>query len=120
MRPLFHPLFLVCARCLDRAEDDSHHAVWEGPLTEAPPTPGAGWSTPPPGAWPGVHGSTNNTFHINGQPFGNRTAAFDPNVLQAESIAQSAERSGLKAAQVEWAGGRNATVDGRVVEDRTA
>ncbi len=35
-----------------------------------------------------------------------------PNVLQAESIAQSAERGGLKVAQVEWAGGRNATIAG--------
>ena len=38
-------------------------------------------------------------------PFTNRTAAFDAGVLQAESIAQSAERGGLKVAQVEWAGG---------------
>ena len=69
-----------------------------------------------PGAWPGVHGSTNNTFHINGQPFGNRTAAFDPNVLQVETIAQSAERGGLKVAQVEWAGGRNATIQGPTID----
>ena len=55
----------------------------------------------------GRHGSTNNTFHINGQPFANRTAAFDPGVLQAETIAQAAERGGKKVAQIEWAGGRN-------------
>ena len=30
------------------------------------------------GAWPGVHGSTNNTFHINGQPFAQPTAAVRP------------------------------------------
>ena len=46
----------------------------------------------------------------------NRTAAFDPNVLQAESIAQSAERGGLKVAQVEWAGGRNATIQGPTID----
>ena len=46
----------------------------------------------------------------------NRTAAFDPNVLQAESIAQSAERGGLKVAQVEWAGGRNATIHGPTID----
>ena len=67
-------------------------ASGNGLLTQAPPNTGAGWYSLATGAWPGVHGSTNNTFHINGQPFGNRTAAFDPNVLQAESIAQSAER----------------------------
>ena len=60
-----------------------------------------------------MHGSTNNTFHINGQPFASRTGAFDPGVLQVESIAQSAERDGLKVAQIEWAGGRNASIQGR-------
>ncbi|MGH9191971.1 MAG: alkaline phosphatase family protein, partial [Acidimicrobiales bacterium] len=79
-------------------------ATGGGLLTQAPPNTGAGWYSLATGAWPGVHGSTNNTFHINGQPFGNRTSAFDPNVLQVESIAQSAERGGLKVAQVEWAG----------------
>ena len=91
-------------------------ASGDGLLTQAPPNTGAGWYSLATGAWPGVHGSTNNTFHRNGQPFANRTAAFDPNVLQAESIAQSAERSGLKVAQVEWAGGRNATIDGPTID----
>jgi 2',3'-cyclic-nucleotide 2'-phosphodiesterase (5'-nucleotidase family)/predicted AlkP superfamily pyrophosphatase or phosphodiesterase len=94
-------------------------ATGNGLLTEAPPNTGAGWYSLATGAWPGVHGSTNNTFHINGQPFANRTAAFDPNVLQAESIAQSAERGGLKVAQVEWAGGRNATIQGPTIDFRT-
>ena len=40
-----------------------------GLLTQAPPNTGAGWYSLATGAWPGVHGSTNNTFHINGQPF---------------------------------------------------
>ena len=43
-----------------------------GLLTQAPPNTGAGWFTLNTGAWPGVHGSTNNTFHVNGQPFANR------------------------------------------------
>ncbi len=77
-----------------------------GLLTQAPPNTGAGWYSLATGAWPGVHGSTNNTFHINGQPFTNRTAAFDPGVLQAETLAQAAERGGKKVAQIEWAGGR--------------
>ena len=45
-----------------------------GLLTQSPPNTGAGWYSLATGAWPGVHGSTNNTFHINGQPFVNRTA----------------------------------------------
>ena len=66
-------------------------AADNGLLTQAPPNTGAGWYTLATGAWPGVHGSTNNTFHINGAPFGNRTAAFDAGVPQAESLAQAAE-----------------------------
>lgn len=87
-----------------------------GLLTQAPPNTGAGWYTLATGAWPAVHGSTNNTFHITGQPFANRTGSFDPNVLQVETIAQSAERGGLKVAQVEWAGGANATIKGPTID----
>ncbi len=99
-------------------------AADHGLLTQAPPNTGAGWYTLATGAWPGVHGSTNNTFHINGQAFANRTAAFDPptattQVLQAETIAQSAERGGKKVAQVEWAGGRNGVIDGPTIDFRT-
>ena len=43
-------------------------ATGNGLLTQAPPNTGAGWYRLATGAWPGVHGSTNNTFHINGQP----------------------------------------------------
>src|SRR4051794_14083011 len=95
------------------------HASGSGMLTQAPPNTGAGWYTLATGAWPAVHGSTNNTFHIVGAPFGNRTAAFDPNVLQAESIAQAAERAGKRVAQIEWAGGRNASIDGPTLDFRT-
>jgi 2',3'-cyclic-nucleotide 2'-phosphodiesterase (5'-nucleotidase family) len=91
-------------------------AAHNGLRTQAPPNTGAGWYSLATGAWPAVHGSTNNTFHRMGQPFTGRTAAFDPNVLQAESIAQSAERGGLKVAQVEWAGGRNATIKGPTID----
>ena len=91
-------------------------ASGNGLLTQAPPNTGAGWYSLATGAWPGVHGSTNNTFHINGQrsTLGRRRSM--PNVLQAESIAQSAERGGLKVAQVEWAGGRNATIKGPTID----
>ena len=49
-----------------------------GMLTQAPPNTGSGWYTMATGAWPGVHGSTNNTFHINSQPFANRTGCLRP------------------------------------------
>ena len=89
-----------------------------GLLTEAPPNTGAGWYSLATGAWPGVHGSTNNTFHINGAPFGNRTGSFDAGVLQAETLAQAAERGGKKVAQIEWAGGRNGTINGPTIDFR--
>ncbi|MDP9464091.1 MAG: alkaline phosphatase family protein, partial [Actinomycetota bacterium] len=94
-------------------------AAGNGLLTQAPPNTGAGWFTLATGAWPAVTGSTNNTFHINGQPFGNRTSAFDAGVLQAETIAQSAERGDLKVAQIEWAGGRGGTISGPTLDFRT-
>ena len=89
-----------------------------GLLTQSPPNTGAGWFTLSTGAWPGVAGSTNNTFHINGAPFANRTAAFDPGVLQAETLAQAAERGGKKVAQIEWAGGRGGAIDGPTIDFR--
>ena len=95
-------------------------ASGNGLLTQAPPNTGAGWYTLATGAWPGVAGSTNNTFHTNGAPFASsRNAAFDPGTLQVETIAQSAERGGLKVAQVEWAGGANATINGPTVDYQT-
>ena len=45
--------------------------------------------------------------------------AFDANVLQAETIAQSAERGGKKVLQLEWAGGRSGVIDGPTVDYRT-
>ena len=94
-------------------------AAGNGLLTEAPPNTGAGWYSLATGAWPGVTGSTNNTFHVNGAAFSSRTGSFDSGVLQAESIAQSAERGGLKVAQVEWAGGRNASIQGPTIDFRS-
>jgi 2',3'-cyclic-nucleotide 2'-phosphodiesterase (5'-nucleotidase family)/predicted AlkP superfamily phosphohydrolase/phosphomutase len=90
-----------------------------GLLTQAPPNTGAGWFTLTTGAWPAVHGSTNNTFHINGTNFANSTAAFGAtNVLQAETLAQAAERGGKKVAQIEWAGGRSGAIQGPTLDFR--
>ncbi len=89
-----------------------------GLLTQSPPNTGAGWFSLTTGAWPAVHGSTNNTFHVNGQPFANRTAAFDAGVLQAETLAQAAERGGKKVAQIEWAGGRGGATQGPTIDFR--
>ena len=90
-----------------------------GLLTEAPPNTGAGWYSLATGAWPGVTGSTNNTFAINGAPFSSRTGSFDAGVLQAETLAQAAERGGKKVAQIEWSGGRVGVIDGPTVDYRS-
>ena len=93
-------------------------ASGNGLLTQAPPNTGAGWPTLATGAWPGTHGLTNNTFHVNGQAFSNSTSAFGQGLLQAETLAQSAERGGKKVVQIEWAGGRGGTIDGPTLDFR--
>src|SRR3954470_5888641 len=98
--------------------DHGTSAAGNGLLTQAPPNTGAGWFTLATGAWPGVHGSTNNTFHINGSPFANSTAFSSPNVLQAETVAQAAERAGKQVAQIEWVGGRSGAIDGPTLDFR--
>ena len=71
-----------------------------------PPNTGVGWYTLATGAYPGEHGSTNNTFFRTGDSnFNNRTAAFSGGVLQADTLAEAAERAGKKVVSVEWAGG---------------
>ncbi len=87
-----------------------------GLLTQSPTNTGAGWYSLSTGAWSGVHGSTNNTFAINGAAFGSRTGSFDSGVLQAESLAQAAERGGKKVVQIEWAGGRNGLINGPTLD----
>ena len=90
-----------------------------GLITQAPTNTGAGWYTLATGAWPGVHGSTNNTFHRNGAAFTTSTSSFTAGILQAETIAQAAERGGKKVAQIEWAGGRVGVTDGPTVDFRS-
>src|SRR3954451_4349471 len=105
-------------------------ASGHGLLTQAPPNTGAGWFTLTTGTWPAVHGSTNNTFYIDGSPFdparsgtsgfNTSTAAFsNPSILQAETLAQAAERSGKKVAQIEGPGGRSAPIQGPTLDFRT-
>jgi len=77
-----------------------------GLLQAFPPNTGVGWYTLATGAYPGEHGSTNNTFHRTGAAFTGGTSAFATGIQQADSIQQAAERAGLKVASVEWVGSR--------------
>ena len=106
-------------------------ATGDNGLTQGfPPNTGQGWYTMATGAWPGVHGSTNNTFFDTRQPFTTSTSfsfhgngaspGTDPtNVLEAQSVASSAELAGKKVAQLEWTGGLNANINGPTVDYAT-
>ncbi len=104
-----------------------HGATGDNGLTQGfPPNTGQGWYTLATGAYPGVHGSTNNTFFDTRQTFdksdsfsfhGNATPGTDPtNVLEAQSVASSAEQAGKTVAQLEWTGGLNANIAGPTVD----
>ncbi|HKN97180.1 MAG TPA: alkaline phosphatase family protein, partial [Pseudonocardiaceae bacterium] len=95
-------------------------ATGDNGLTQGfPPNTGQGWYTLATGAWPGVHGSTNNTFFDTRQPFTSSTSFSAPGVLQAQSVASSAELAGRKVAQIEWTGGLNADINGPTVDFAT-
>ena len=83
-------------------------ATGNGLLTQAPPNTGAGWYSLATGAWPAVHGSTNNTFHMNGAAV--RATGPRPSTPACCRLRRSPSRpsaAGKKVAQIEWAGGRN-------------
>ena len=95
-------------------------ATGDNGLTQGfPPNTGQGWYTLATGAYPGVHGSTNNTFFDTRQPFTSSTSFSAAGVLQAQSVASSAELAGKKVAQVEWTGGLNANINGPTVDFAT-
>jgi 2',3'-cyclic-nucleotide 2'-phosphodiesterase (5'-nucleotidase family)/predicted AlkP superfamily phosphohydrolase/phosphomutase len=93
----------------------------ENGLVQAfPPNTGVGWYTLATGNYPSEHGSTNNTFFRTGDAFNNRTAAFSSGVLQADTLAEAAERAGKKVVSVEWSGGSRTQIalKGPVVDYR--
>src|SRR5437762_2514325 len=90
-----------------------------GMLQSFPPNTGVGWYTMATGTYPSEHGSTNNTFFRSGDTFSNRTSFSASAVLQADTIANAAERAGKKVAQVEWVGGINANIAGPTVDFAT-
>src|SRR5512142_564331 len=82
-----------------------------------PPNTGAGWYNLATGTWPSEHGSTNNTFfRVGSASFNDSTSFSAAGVLQADTIANAAERAGKKVAQVDWTGGRNAAIKGPTVD----
>jgi 2',3'-cyclic-nucleotide 2'-phosphodiesterase (5'-nucleotidase family)/predicted AlkP superfamily phosphohydrolase/phosphomutase len=93
-----------------------------GLLQGYPGNTGVGWHTLATGTWPGEHGSTNNTFHRGGEAdFAASSSAFEPGILQADTIAQAAERAGETVVAVEWVGARgyDPPLQGPVVDFRS-
>jgi 2',3'-cyclic-nucleotide 2'-phosphodiesterase (5'-nucleotidase family)/predicted AlkP superfamily phosphohydrolase/phosphomutase len=87
-----------------------------------PPNTGVGWHTLATGTWPSDHGSMNNTyFRVGEGNFNNRTSFATDAVLQADHIAQAAERAGKEVVSVEWVASRNLSpqLQGPVVDFRT-
>jgi len=93
-----------------------------GLLQGFPPNTGVGWSTLATGAWPAVHGSTNNTFHRTGEgDFNNSTSFAGTGIVQADHIGQAAERAGKSVVAVEWVAARSLVpaLQGPVVDFRS-
>jgi 2',3'-cyclic-nucleotide 2'-phosphodiesterase (5'-nucleotidase family) len=90
-----------------------------GMISQAPPNTGAGWNTMASGAWSGETGTTNNTFHKNGANFASSTSALGSSSILTETAAQAWEKAGKKVALIEWAGGRDAPINGPIVDFRS-
>jgi 2',3'-cyclic-nucleotide 2'-phosphodiesterase (5'-nucleotidase family) len=87
-----------------------------------PPNTGVGWATLATGAWPGEHGSMNNTFHrLTDGSFNNSTSFAATGLLQADTIGQTAERDGKKVVALEWVAARSyvPALQGPVVDFRS-
>lgn len=92
-----------------------------GLLQGFPPNTGVGWATLATGTWPGEHGSTNNTFFRTGEGNFNNTSSFAATgILQADTIAQAAERAGKSVVAMEWVAARSyvPALQGPVVDFR--
>ncbi len=104
----------VFGRLLERGASSE-----DGCLPALPTNTGAGWATLQTGAWSGTSGAINNVFHATDTPITEATTGFDARLLQAETLAQAAERQGLTVACVEWPGTLPATCAGPVIDFRT-
>ena len=87
-----------------------------GMIQAFPPNTGVGWYTMATGTYPSEHGSTNNTYFRSGDTFSNRTSFSAAGTMQADTIANAAERAGKKVAQIDWVGGAAANIDGPTVD----
>src|SRR3954453_7280201 len=88
-----------------------------GMVQAFPPNTGAGGDTMATGTYPSEHGSTNNTYFRSGDSnFNNSTSFSGAGSLQADTIANAAERAGKKVAQIDWVAGMPAGINGPTVD----
>lgn len=90
-----------------------------GCVPALPSNTGAGWATLQTGAWSGTTGAMNNVYHRTDTPITQATSGFDATLNCAETLAQAAERQGLRTASFEWPGTLPATCAGPVVDFRS-
>ena len=75
----------------------------KGMIPPVPPNSGVSWTTLATGASPSISGVTGNTFHDNTQPFTlSGISAWSPGANQSQTIAEAAEKAGLKVAVLGW------------------
>ncbi|HEX8597490.1 MAG TPA: 5'-nucleotidase C-terminal domain-containing protein [Chloroflexia bacterium] len=79
---------------------------------------GAGWTTLSTGAWSGMHGQVNNTYHINSNGILTTTSGFDGTRNMAETYQEVAEKNGKKVAVIEWSGALPTKIKGPVIDFR--
>jgi 2',3'-cyclic-nucleotide 2'-phosphodiesterase (5'-nucleotidase family) len=89
-----------------------------GLLAPFPATAGTSAATLLTGTWPAEHGIVGDRFYRTGSPdFADWAAWDDPELIQADSLPQAAERAGKQVVSIGWAGiaGLDPSLNGPVV-----
>jgi len=92
-----------------------------GPRPPFPPTSAVGLATLLTGAWPAEHGMVNSVFYQVGGGDFDEAASAGGALLQADTLAQAAERAGKTVVAFEWPGMSHLDppLNGVVVESHT-
>ncbi len=75
---------------------------FNGMIPQLPTSSRVGWNTIATGAWGGTHGSINNVFTRHGLPMSEGVAFGQRSDLEAEPLAEAAERGGRKVLLYDW------------------
>jgi hypothetical protein len=90
----------------------------DGMIPPLPPNSGVAWTTLATGASPATTGITGNSFHDNNLPFtAFGMSAWAAGANKAETIAEAAEKAGLKVAALGWQTLQKSTIENGIVID---